>query len=186
MKTGRILLIALFCVLFFTASAFAVDLTNRISIGYNNQLSSGIVGTDSAPGGAYLSNQSVSVKYWATRDIGFEGLFGFMSSEYEDVGGWGLNVAGKFHYNVISEKQMNIYTGGGLGVIPVHYSDGHDDETNTGFLVMGFIGVEFFLQGLPNLAFDMELGFNFLDYDEYRQFGTYGGGFGLIGIRYYF
>ncbi|HPQ70999.1 MAG TPA: hypothetical protein PKW95_17880 [bacterium] len=186
MKAWKIAVISLFLMAVLATPALAVDLTNRISMGYNHQLSYGIVGGDDAISSAFLANQSFSCKYWATREIGIEGILGFMSAEYEDVGGWGMTLGGKFHYNVIMEQQMNVYTGGGLALLPVTTDDGEDKDSNVGFLVMAFAGTEFFLPGLPNLAFDMELGLQYLDYDEYRQFGTYSGGFGMLGIRYYF
>jgi hypothetical protein len=51
---------------------------------------------------------------------------------------------------------------------------------------MAYAGIEFFIQELPNLAFDLEFGIRYIDVDEYAQLSTYGGGFGNFGIRYYF
>jgi len=186
MKTAKTVGLALVLLLAFSGPAMAVDLTNRISFGFNNQLSFGVVGGGDVLTNAYMTNQSFSVKYWATRDIGIEGIFGFLYSDFENVGGWGLTLGGKFIYNIIYEKQLNIYTGGGLAFLPIHTYDGDHGETNTGFGVMAFVGIEFFFQELPNLGFDVETGLQYLDFDEYRQFGSYGGGFTSFGIRYYF
>jgi len=186
MKAMKIALFVLLLLPVMVGSAYAVDLTQRISFGYNNQLSFGVVGGGAIMDTAYMSNQSFSTKWWATKEIGLEGILGFISTEYEDVSGYGATLGAKFHYNIILERQMNVYTGGGLSILPVKTDNGEDEETNTGIQLMGFIGTEFFLQGLPNLAFDFEIGLQYLDYDEYSQFGTYGGGFGLMGIRYYF
>ncbi len=186
MKAAKTLALALILTLALSSSALAVDLTNRISFGFNNQLAFGVIGGEDSLSNAYLTNQSLSCKYWFTREIGVETLVGFLYSDFEEVSGWGLSLTGKFLYNLIYEKQLNVYTGGGLSIMPIHTDDGHDEETNTGFGLMAFVGTEFFFDGLPNLGFDMEVGLQYLDFDEYRQFGSYGGGFTTVGVRYYF
>jgi hypothetical protein len=187
MKTARIFGLTVVLFLLLAGTALAVDLTNRIGVGFNNQLSYGIIGSDSKMlTNAYLTNQGISVKYWATRDIAIEGVLGFLYSDFQNTGGWGLTLGGKFIYNLVYEKQMNLYTGGGLAILPVHTDNGHDSHTKTGFSFMGFVGAEFFFRDFPNIGFDLEFGLQYLDFDEYRQFGTFGGGFTTFGIRYYF
>jgi hypothetical protein len=169
------------------SNASAKDLTNRISAGYNKQLNFGIIGgANSDLSNAFFGIDSFSCKYWFTEDMGMELMFGYFTAKYDEVGGWAADIAGKFLYNVIKEDNMNVYTGAGLGIIPVHIDYGEEDETETGFHIMGFGGVEFFLNGLPNLAFDIEIGLEYIDIDEYAQLNTYGGAFGAFGIRYYF
>jgi len=162
----------------------ADELYQRIGLGYNQQLSFGILG--GASDDAFLNNQSFSVKYWATPLIGIEGLLGFTTAKYEDDKGTGATIGAKLHVNVIREPSMNVYSGGGVGIMPVSTDFNDDSDNNVGFMLQGFFGMEFFFQGLPNLGFDVEIGLEYVDYDEFQQFGTYGGGFGLIGVRYYF
>ncbi|MDP8222309.1 MAG: hypothetical protein P9L99_03035 [Candidatus Lernaella stagnicola] len=181
-KVAAICAVFVLCV---AGLAEAKDLAQRISVGYNHQLSFGVLG--GSLDDTFLSNQSISTKYWITNRYGVEGLLGFTSSKYEDDRGFGATIAGRFHANVITyEKNMNVYAGGGLGIIPVSIEVNDNDDNNVGVMAQAFFGFEFFLPGLPNLGFDAEVGLQYLDYDEFQQFGTYGGGFGVVGIRYYF
>ncbi len=170
----------------FSLPATAKDLTHRISVGYNSQTSFAWVGPGSDTANAFFSNQAISSKYWLTEDLGFEGLLGYFTAKNEDVGGWASEIALKVHYNLNKEENMNLYTGGGLGLLPSRIDYGEEEESTVGFLFMGFVGMEFFIPGLPNLGFDAEFGLQYVDIDTYSQFSTYGGGFGLMGIRYYF
>ena len=165
----------------------ARNLTNRISIGYNKQLNFGLFGVpDAGLANTFLSIDSLSTKYWATDRIGMEFLLGYFTAKYDEYGGWVIDLAGKFLYNLIMEDYMNFYAGAGIGILPTHIDYGDTEENETGFEMMGFGGIEFFFQELPNLAFDIEFGIKYIDIDEYAQLSTYGGGFGLFGIRYYF
>jgi hypothetical protein len=172
---------------FAQSSTPARNLTNRISIGYNKQLNFQIFGPEGTDlANNFFSTDSISTKYWATDRIGMEFFLGYFTAKYEEYGGWGIDMGGKFIYNLIVEDYMSFYTGGGLGIMPMHVDYGKDDETETGFQVMAYVGWEFFFQELPNLGWDVEMGFRYIDIDEYAQFSTYGGAFGLFGLRYYF
>lgn len=162
----------------------ADELYQRIGLGYNQQLSFGLLG--GSLDDVFLNNQSFSVKYWATPIVGIEGLLGFMTAKFEDEKGTGATIGAKVHFNLIREPNMNVYSGGGVGILPVSTDLDGDSDNNVGFMLQGFFGMEFFFQELPNLGFDVEIGLEYVDYDEFQQFSTYGGGFGLMGVRYYF
>lgn len=183
-KTVRIFVLALIFALSLTLPAMAKDLTQRLGLGYNYQLGFNVL--DDRFDNAFLSNDSLSAKYWFTPQIGVEAMVGFVYAKNEDDKGVGAEFGAKFLYNLIMEQQMNIYTGGGLGLLPISVDFNDKTDNNVGFMLQGFFGTEFFLEGLPNLGFDVEVGLQYIDYDKYQQFGTYGGGFGLFGIRYYF
>jgi Outer membrane protein beta-barrel domain len=185
MKAHRILLLVVILFLL-SAPVAAKDLTHRISVGYNSQTSFAWVGPGSETANAYFNNQAISTKYWWSEDLGFEGIFGYFTAKNKEVGGWAMEMAMKVHYNLNKEENMNLYTGGGLGLLPSKIDFGAEEESALGFIFMGFMGMEFFLPGLPNLGFDVEFGLQYIDIDTYSQFSTYGGGFGLMGIRYYF
>jgi hypothetical protein len=184
LKTITVSVICGLAVVLFASTVMAKDLTQRISLGYNQQLSFGILG--GAFDDAFLSSQAISSKYWITDRYGVEGLLGFTSAKYEDDRGFGLTVGGKFHANIVMEQNMNFYGGAGLGLMPVSTEVNDKDDNNVGFMAQTFAGFEFFLQGLPNLGFDIEVGLEYVDYDKFQRFGTYGGGFGTFGVRYYF
>lgn len=183
-KTILIALISLFFLAFAAQAAVAKDLTQRISIGYNHSMGLGMPADDLSILGT--ANDALSVKYWFTQQFGVEGLVGMTYGKLEDDKVFGTTFGGRFHANLIYEQNMNVYTGGGLGIMPVSTDIGGDTDNNIGFMMQGFFGFEFFLPGLPNLAFDAEVGLQYADYDEFQSFGTYGGGFGAFGIRYYF
>ncbi len=165
----------------------AKNLTNRISIGYNKQLNFGIIGGENAAiANTFFNADCVSTKYWATDRIGMEFMVGYFTAKYDEVGGWVLDLGGKFLYNLIIEDNMAFYTGAGLGIMPAHIDYGEKEENETGFQVGAFVGWEFFFSELPNLGFDVEIGLRYIDIDEYAQLSTFGGAFSMFGIRYYF
>ncbi len=185
--SGALALVVALALLASAGAANAKDLSQRISLGYNNQASVGwIGGADAGLTQMFLYSNGISTKYWLNRDLGFEGVLGYYTAKNEEVGGWAAQILGKVHYVLNHEDNMMFYTGGGLGLIPMKVDYGREEETETGFMLNAFLGWEFFLQGLPNLGFDVEVGLQYVDVDTFASFGTYGGGFGLLGIRYYF
>jgi hypothetical protein len=183
-----IIAVSLVFLLVFMASAVAAkDLTNRVGVGYNNQLNFNFLGgQDASITSAFISSQSISAKYWFTENLGIEPMFGYLTAKNKEIGGWAAEIAAKVLYNLNKEENMNFYGGGGLGLLPMKIDYGPKTETDTGFEAMAFLGVEFFLPGLPNLGFDVEFGLKYIDVDTFAQISTYGGGFGVLGIRYYF
>ena len=196
MRTMAIgLVVCLVLGIFLTGLALAQDakipparnLTNRISLGYNKQLNFALIGVpDAGLANSFLTIDSLSTKYWATDRIGMEFFAGYFTAKYDEYGGWAFDLGGKFLYNLIMEDYMSLYTGAGIVLILMHIDYGDVEENETGFQIMGFGGIEFFIEELPNLAFDVEFGIKYIDIDEYAQLSTYGGAFGLFGIRYYF
>jgi len=184
-KIARVLLFSALMLIFVAQAATAKDLTQRLGVGYNH-----VLGFDTPDvGGLSLggtSNDSLSVKYWITQQFGVEGLLGLTYAKYEDDKVFGTTIGGRFHANLIYEQNMNVYAGAGLGLIPVSTDVNGDADNNVGFMMQGFGGFEFFLPGLPNLALNTEIGLQYVDYDEFQGFGTFGAGFGVVGIRYYF
>ncbi len=154
-----------------TSNAMAKDLSERIGAGFNSQIG--------------LTNRldAVSARYWINRDMGVQADFAFLNfapKNGSDQASFG--VGGKFLYNFIEETNMNLYAGGGLYVFTQPAPAG----TETGFSLGALSGVEFFLQGLPNLGFNLELD---LGVKYLNQYGT---AFGFeadsinAGFHYYF
>ena len=157
---------------FFVIPVEAKDLAKRIGLGYNSQIET--IGVD------YFQLAGPSVKYGITPDVGIQGIFGF--SSYSNGVEFSVFVlGGKFFYNIVKEENMNFYAGGGLGILNV--SNAVDE---TGIVVCGYVGEEFFFSGLPNLGFSAEMGLVIESMDDLGSYvGTYGG-FLDIGIHYYF
>ncbi|MDP8257508.1 MAG: hypothetical protein P9M14_17315 [Candidatus Alcyoniella australis] len=185
----RLSLIALIaCALLWTPfPAAAKDLTGRLGVGYNKQISTPFISDDVvALPDYYIATDELSAKFWFTEMFGMNILAGFNYSSYDETKGSNLTLGGKFLANLVQDSWCNFYVGGGPGVSIIHVDDGKRDDTSTGLILMGFGGVEFFFQELPNLGFDLEFGLQYTDVGKYQGIGTYGGGYGTIGFHYYF
>jgi hypothetical protein len=154
---------------FSVVQAEAKDLAERVGLGYNAQI-------------AFEDYQIAgpSIKYVISPEIVVQGVFAFSNySNAEDL--TVLLFGGKFLYNAIQEDNMNFYAGGGFGVISVSNA-----VEETGIIVIGCVGEEFFFSGLPNLGFAAEMGLMIASMGDLGTYvGTYGG-FLNLGIHYYF
>jgi hypothetical protein len=188
MKNSLLVLIVIVMTLFLCLTAQAREnLVNRVGVGYNNQLNFQFFGgEDASITDVFLGAQTVSAKYWFDEKLGIEPLFGYFTAKNKDIGGWASEIAVKVPYNLIVDEHVSFYTGGGLGIVPMRIDYGRKTKSDTGFLAMAFVGFEFFIPNLEKVAFDAEFGLQYIDVDTYAQISTYGGGFGVLGIRYYF
>ncbi|OGS44506.1 MAG: hypothetical protein A2539_01235 [Elusimicrobia bacterium RIFOXYD2_FULL_34_15] len=136
---------------------------SRTGIGFNNQLSN-------------LGITSLSIRHWATRNTGFEGLIGFSLGDNTifDIGAKLLMVLKK-------EDNLSVYSYGLAGIESFDVNSQNDTSLTLG---AGF-GIEFFLTGLSNLGFGTELGLSFSNANNRSQFGTSSGFISSVGIRYY-
>ncbi len=152
--------------------AEAKDLAKRVGLGYNSQIE--VLGDED------FQIAGPSVKYALSSEMVLQGVFGFINySNGQDLSA--LVIGGKFLYNIIQENNMNFYAGGGFGVINVSNA-----ASETGIIVIGCVGEEFFFSGLPNLGFAAEMGLAIESIGDLGTYvGTYGG-FLNLGIHYYF
>ncbi len=158
-----------------TPRVMAMNLAQRVGAGFNSQI------------GLTQHLDAASVRYWMDRDMGIQGDFAFLSLSPNNGGGQtAFGIGGKFLYNVIEEKNMNLYAGGGIYVFnqPVDTSTG--TKMKTGFSLGALSGIEFFFQGLPNLGFNLELDLGVKHLDGYGT--TFGISADSInaGVHYYF
>jgi hypothetical protein len=136
---------------------------SRIGLGFNTQLSN-------------FGVSSLSLRYWGSDNLGFEGLFGFSFGDNTRF----LDLGGKILALFKKEQNMDLYGFGLLGI--ENYKIGDTSDTN--LTIGGGVGVEFFLPGLPNLGFGTELG---LFYNNgTKVFGTVANWIPQVGMRYYF
>lgn len=170
MKTKLIYVVTILSI-FVASNAMAKDLAQRLGLGFNSQI------------GLAERLDSVSVRYWLNKDMGIQGDFAFLNFSPEHGSSrTSSGVGGKFFYNLIEEANMNFYIGGGLNV----FTQPDPVDTETGFGIYALSGIEFFLQGLPNLGFDLELDLGV------RYLHDYGTAFGIsadsinAGFHYYF
>lgn len=155
--------------------AEAKDLAKRVGLGYNAQIA-----FEGFPfPGQDIKLAGPSVKYVISPEIAVQGIFGLsMYSNAVDVNIFFFG--GKFLYNIIQEDNMNFYAGGGFGIV----SAGNGDS-ETGIVIIGCVGEEFFFSGLPNLGFAAEMGLMIASMADATLVSTYGG-FLNLGIHYYF
>ncbi len=158
-----IVLIATFLPL---AQAHAVDLSNRLGIGYSNQF-----GLDS-------DLPSLAVRYYPNGDYGLMGSLGVDTTKNNSR--FGASV--KILKLVYKETNLNFYTGAGAGVISREISG----STDSGFDLSGFFGTEFFFSGLENLGWNFEAGVGVTSVSSEVRFRTIGDHPLKAGIFFYF
>ena len=157
-------------ILFFLISCttvFAKDLTSRLGVGYNAQI------TEAA--------SAISAKYALSSDFALSGYLGFKAGGNDNNSSF--IAGGKVYRNAYQEEHANFYLGAGLGLSSV---ESGPDNTDTGFDLLGFMGSEFFFMGLPNLGFTFETGVTLTSRGDGVSFQTTSGRFITTGIHYYF
>lgn len=139
----RHILILFFATLISSAGhfAFAKDMTHRLGVGYADPFS--------------LEMPSLHLRYWSSQRTGFSASLGVDTEE--DLSRFGL--MGKVYRVFFSEENLNFYMGSGLGILTREATNSAGSvESDTGFELTGFCGVEFFLNGLESLGFSFEAG----------------------------
>lgn len=169
----KIILVSMLTILgmFAASNARAKNLSERLGVGFDSQI------------GLTQRLDAASARYWIDRDMGVQGDFAFMNlSPNQGSSQTAFGFGGKFLYNVMEETNMNLYAGGGFYV----FTQPVNGDTKGGFSFGALGGTEFFLQGLPNLGFNLELD---LGVKYLNQYGT---AFGIsadsinAGVHYYF
>lgn len=151
MKQFRFLLI-ISAVLFCVESAMAVDLANRLGVGYSNQLSADL--------------PSLTVRYYPNSSTGFSLAIGINTqNSYSKFG-----ALAKIYRIIFTEKNMNFYVAGGAGMLSVETAG----NNNSGFELMGTLGGQFFFSGLENLGFTFEAGVGIRSDSDGTLFRTIG------------
>jgi len=121
---------------FLSVSAQAVDLANRLGVGYSNQMSHDL--------------PSITARYYPNSTIGFSLAVGVDTENNNSKFG----TLAKIYRNIFSENNLNFYVGGGAGLLSIEIGT----ENRSGFEMSGFLGCEFFFSGLENLGFTFETG----------------------------
>lgn len=147
-------------------SASAMDLANRLGVGYSNQFDNDV------------DLPAITARYYPNARTGFSLAVGVNTKDqYSRFG-----VLGKLYRIVFAENNMNFYVGGGAGMLSVETAG----NNNSGFLLMGFLGGEFFFAGLENLGFTFEAGVGIRSDSDGTLFRTIGDHPLRGGIIFYF
>lgn len=144
--------------------AFAVDLANRLGVGYTNPLSEDL--------------PSITARYYPNSRTGLSLAVG-VDTENENSK---FGVLAKLYRIIFTENNMNFYVGGGAGLLSVEVAG----ENSSGFELMGFLGGEFFFTGLENLGFTFEAGVGIRSDSDGTRFRTIGHHPLYGGIIFYF
>jgi hypothetical protein len=154
----------------FTASApaHAVDLSNRLGVGYSQQLGS----VDELP--------MITVHYFPNAKFGLSAALGVDTKD--DASKFGALL--KARRVIFTEKQMNFYMGAFAALTTHEEGTPADDKSN--FEMGAVLGGEFFFSGLDSLAFFFETGIGVITGDGGSRFRTIGDHPFRAGITFYF
>lgn len=133
----RHLLITSLLSLALSRPATAKDLRGRLGVGFNNQF--GQLSALSVRYGLPMPDPVINVQV--------EGAFGFAQVDGQDGSYFG---GGRLLYGVVAEDNMNVYLGGGAGMLT--------DGSYQALRMQATMGAQFFLFGLENLGFLTEWG----------------------------
>lgn len=163
-------MLAISAVLFFSAQAGAVDLANRLGLGYTNQMSEDL--------------PSITARYYPNSMTGMSLAVGVDTKNNESKFG----ALAKLYRVIFTEANMNFYVGGGAGLLSVESIPlgGTTVENQSGFELMGFLGGEFFFSGLESLGFTFEAGIGIRSDSNGTRFRTVGDHPLRGGIIFYF
>lgn len=171
----KIFCLAALVILAFTPNALAVNLAQRVGVGFNSQL------------GLTQRLDAASVRYWMDRDMAIQGDLAFLSlAPINGSGQTAFGIGAKFLYNIIEENNMSLYAGGGMNIFNQPVDTPAGTRMKLGFNLGALSGVEFFFQGLPDLGFNLELDLGV------KHLDGYGTTFGIsadslnAGVHYYF
>lgn len=148
---------------------FAKDLGGRMGIGFSDL---SLTSTE--------TNPAISFKIGFTEYMTLGVSVGLDTQKNDNK----LTAGAKLFRNAFLEENCNFYVGAGV-FVNTQKTPATNNENKTGFIVTGFIGAEFFFQGLPNLGFSFETGIS-LDTIGSVRFRTAGNSFVTSGIHYYF
>ena len=143
-----------------------LDLSDRLGVGYMRPFT--------------MDLSSMAVRYYPQKDVGVTVALGVDTRKKASK----FAFLGKAHKVLFTEANMNFYTGGGLGIISRESLSGKSNDS--GFELTGFVGGEFFLDGLESLGLIFETGVGVTSISSQVQFRTFGYSPIQAGFIFYF
>lgn len=153
----------LLTIFFFAANAFALNLQNRLGIGFSNQL---------ITGGPVLS-----IKLQNAYNFAIGGLLGVSSEENDTNYAAGL----KLYRIIYDEPQLTFYLAG-MGAF---FTYEFEEETHSGHQLDASFGSEFHFQGLESIGFSFEFGLGASRFEDKNRFSTIGNSFVKSAVHFY-
>jgi len=164
-SVGRIGFLALFVLALLMGSPlFAKELASRLGVGFRNSFP--------------IDLPSLASIYYPSAEIGLVGAIGIDTQDQASK--FGLQVG--VRKIIFKESQLNFFMGGNLATISQQVPGG---VTNSGFVLDGIVGSEFFLAGLDNLGLNFEAGIGVANIGTVR-FRTIGDSLLRAGMIFYF
>lgn len=154
------LLIILFL---FAANAFALNLQNRLGIGFSNQL--------------ITEEPVLSLKLQNSYNFAIGGLLGVNSEEDKTNYAAGL----KLYRIIYDEPQLTFYLAG-MGAF---FTYEYQDKTRNGHQLDASFGSEFHFQGLESIGFSFEFGLGASRFENKNRFSTIGNSFIKSAVHFY-
>lgn len=154
-----------------SSSAFAVDLTSRLGLGFSQQMGS-------------VDIPMITAHYYPNARFAVSGALGIDTKK--DDSKFGALV--KVRRVIFTEAQLNFYMGASGGFTSheeLNATTGQiEDKSNTE--ISGIFGAEFFFAGLDSLSFMFETGVGVITGDGGTRFRTIGNHPFNAGIVFYF
>lgn len=157
-------LLIIFALFLGTQNLYAVDLANRLGVGYSNQMSADL--------------PMITARYYPNSMTGLSLALGVNTENNESRFG----ALAKLYRVVFTEKNMNFYVGGGAGLLSIETAG----VNQSGFELNAFLGGEFFFSGLESLGFTFEAGVGIRSDSDGTLFRTIGDHPLRGGIIFYF
>lgn len=153
----------LFCISTLSTAASAKEMVNRLGIGVKRDTS--------------INIPSLAVSYYPTSEIGLTGGLGIDTQK--DASAFSFNAG--VRRIVFKEDNLNFFMGGEIGLVNLEIVG----EKQSGFMLSGLFGTEFFLAGLENLGFSFQGGVGVVSLKDVR-FRTVADGLLSGAIIFYF
>lgn len=153
-----------FAVVIKSESVQAKDLTSRLGLGFKNQSSEDI--------------PSIALQYWPGSELGLSASIGLDTRPTQSR----FSSMVKIYRVIFPEDNLNFYMGAGAGVLSVENSG----NNQSGFELLGFAGVEFFLPGLDSVGWSFEAGTAITSISSGTRFRTFGDSPLRAGAAFYF
>jgi hypothetical protein len=166
----HIISLALFLLISSTINnAGAVDLTNRLGLGFSQQMGA-------------VDIPMITAHYYPNQRFAISAALGVDTKK--DDSKFGALV--KLRRMIFMENQMNFYMGAASGFSSHEELEGTVYENKSNFEFSAILGGEFFFTGLDSLAFTFETGIGIITGDGGSRFRTVGDNIMSAGIIFYF
>lgn len=151
------------------SSAQAVDLTNRLGLGFSQQMGA-------------VNLPMITAHYYPNQRFAMSAALGVDTRKDDSKFG----ALFKLRRMIFMENQMNFYMGAATGFSSHEELEGTSYQNKSNFEFSALLGGEFFFTGLDSLAFTFETGIGIITGDGGSRFRTIGDHPFSAGIIFYF